>query len=45
MVASFVNTWFANDAVITIGLVFMLLGAFTVTYALLRRRVWTSSSS
>jgi hypothetical protein len=39
IVASFVNTWFANDAVITVGLVFMLLGAFTVTYALLRRRV------
>jgi hypothetical protein len=39
MIASFVNSWFANDAVITVGLVCMLVGALTVTYALLKRRV------
>ena len=38
-IASFVNVWFTNTAVITIGLLCMLVGAFTVTYALLKRRV------
>lgn len=38
-VATFVHSWFANIALITVLLLFMLLGALAVTYALLKRRV------
>ncbi|MGA8533480.1 MAG: GAF domain-containing protein, partial [Candidatus Tumulicola sp.] len=39
MLASFVSSWFVNISVIMIGVACMLAGAFSVTYALLRRRV------
>lgn len=38
-IATFVHSWFANIALITVLVLFMLLGALAVTYALLKRRV------